>query len=249
MSNYTTVFCDMDDTLIPNNYAYYLAGLEATRLILIDLGTDAPNPIEVIQRATHIQAEDTKELGYISEQCFPISYMKAYIQICEKIGKPVNKAMRDAIAIAGMSYILKEYKLYPGIVPALNSISQNKILVTRGNEKVQKLKIEQTNLASHFNHIEIVPIKTKQTFEDLLDKYQLDPKTTIMIGDSIRNDIQPALEAGLHTIHIEHPHVNWDWEASLGEILLTEEQQLRNRTAKSFVEAVGYIEQVNQSCR
>lgn len=242
---FKTVFCDLDDTLIPNNYAYYLAALDAAKLIVIDLGIEAINPLEIIKMATKIQVEDTKELGYISEQCFPVSYMKTYIEICEKINKPVNSMMRDAIGVAAMNYILKEYKFYPGAEEALKSIQQRRILVTRGNTKVQGYKIQNLNLERYFDDIEIVKIKNKETFKNLLDKYQLNAKETIMIGDNIRNDIYPALMAGLHTIHVKHPHIDTDWEASLGDVMMDEELKSRNRTTNSFVEAVKLLGEVN----
>ena len=199
MNNLTSLI-DMDDTLIPNAFTYFQPQLEMAGLIVWDLGIHSPPPIQIINRATESQIKMIKEHGYISKHNFPMSYVDTYIELCKEKNREVNKKISSAIAMAGIKYFREEYKLYDGVIETLTKIRTNnwkKIILTRGDIGVQQYKIDNTNIGKFFDHIEIVASKNKQTYLDTIEKYNLIPEQTIMIGDSLRNDIMPALEVGM----------------------------------------------------
>jgi putative hydrolase of the HAD superfamily len=238
---YSTVLIDLDDTLIANAYSYYIPQLDAAKLICIDLLWDAPNPIEIINRATQIQVKDIQEQGRISKECFPISYVKVYEEICAAVGRAPNPNMVSGIATVCQNFFLKEYSLFPFVKETLTRIKQPKILLTRGDEDIQGYKIENVKLGPYFDHIEIVDLKTTQTYRDVMKKYNLDPEKCVMVGDSIKNDIVPALEVGMHGFHlVSHRE---DWEMSHRETKDT--SFLKNpkyKELKSFQELLKYLD-------
>lgn len=240
------ILCDLDDTLVPNAYSYYAPQLEMAALITWDLGYHSQNPVNIINRATEIQVQAIKDSGYIAKHNFPMSYVDVYIELCKKIEREPNEKIKSAIAMAGIKYFLNEYQIYPGVIDALKKIPKletkwMRIIVTRGDRSVQQYKIDNTQLGPYFDHIKIVDAKTKQTYLDIVNEFDLDPAHTVMVGDSLRNDIIPALEAGLYGFQVVAEN-STDWEKSLGHIGVVDELANRYFKIKSFPEIIDYLD-------
>jgi putative hydrolase of the HAD superfamily len=62
------------------------------------------------------------------------------------------------------------------------------------------------------NRIRITHRKTRETFLEALDHFGvMDPRRAVMIGNSLRSDINPALEAGAEAILVE-PYEMWHYD-------------------------------------
>jgi putative hydrolase of the HAD superfamily len=46
--------------------------------------------------------------------------------------------------------------------------------------------------------------KTESAYKEIVAKYEFEPQTTWMIGNSPKSDINPALAAGIHAILVPH---------------------------------------------
>jgi putative hydrolase of the HAD superfamily len=78
--------------------------------------------------------------------------------------------------------------------------------MTKGNQIEQADKLARSGLAHHFTSIEVPHEKNPDAYCAVCQKYELQPHTTWMIGNSPKSDINPALAAGLHAVFIRHPH-------------------------------------------
>jgi putative hydrolase of the HAD superfamily len=76
------------------------------------------------------------------------------------------------------------------------------LLLTKGSQHDQQRKIDASGLADRFRRAMIVPEKDTPTYVRLIEAEDLDPASTWMIGNSIKSDIRPALEAGLGAVFI-----------------------------------------------
>jgi len=85
------------------------------------------------------------------------------------------------------------------------------MLITKGDLFDQESKIAQSGLSDYFKHIEILTRKTPETYRDVLDKYGIDPKGFLMVGNSLRSDILPVLEIGGQAVYIPYP-LCWEHE-------------------------------------
>ena len=83
-------------------------------------------------------------------------------------------------------------------------------IITAGDPSVQKKRLENFRLRDRFDAIEIVDKKTAGVFQAFCQKHGVDPRSSWVVGDSIRSDILPAREAGLRAIHLKA--ANWDAE-------------------------------------
>ena len=236
---------DLDDTLIPNAYTYFQPQMDMAGLIIWDLTYHSPNPVTIINRATEIQVAEIARTGFISKYNFPLSYVTAYSELCEKVGRQANDKIKSAIFISGIKYFRENYELYPGVLETLQklAVTHKCIIVTRGDVKIQQYKIDNIQIEKYFEHVEIVDIKNKQTYLNIIEKYHLDPNKTLMVGDSLRNDIIPALEAGLQVIQICAEDAT-DWEKSLGIIEVDPDFKRRFHSAKNFTEIIDYIDKI-----
>jgi putative hydrolase of the HAD superfamily len=84
-------------------------------------------------------------------------------------------------------------------------------LFTKGHPEEQKLKIDRSGLGAYFGHTAIVKEKDVAAYRALVAGRGMHPEHAWMAGNSVKSDINPALEAGLNAIFIPHPHT-WTLE-------------------------------------
>ena len=99
-----------------------------------------------------------------------------------------NHLIKNALEI--LNYLKPKYKLH---------------IITNGFEEVQKAKIINSNIQHFFIHIinsDMAGVKKPHPaiFELALNKANIDPKNTVMIGDSLEADIIGAKNVGMNTI-------------------------------------------------
>jgi putative hydrolase of the HAD superfamily len=78
------------------------------------------------------------------------------------------------------------------------------VLLSKGVEKEQIRKLEHSRLSHLFKHIEIVQDKGPENFVDFLTRLGACNNKTLMIGNSIREDIIPAVSNDVKAIWINH---------------------------------------------
>jgi putative hydrolase of the HAD superfamily len=100
----------------------------------------------------------------------------------------------------------QEIQLLPGVAQTLKELAlrHRLILMTKGNQAEQADKLARSGLAEHFAAVEIVAEKDPPTYRAVMERHELAPHTSWMIGNSIKSDINPALAAGLHAVFLFH---------------------------------------------
>jgi putative hydrolase of the HAD superfamily len=76
--------------------------------------------------------------------------------------------------------------------------------MTKGDHAEQADKVRRSGLASYFSAVEIVREKDPATYRAVVERHQLHPHSSWMIGNSPKSDINPALAAGLHAVFLFH---------------------------------------------
>ena len=71
--------------------------------------------------------------------------------------------------------------------------------------------MKQCGLADLFRRIEIVSEKDAATYARVLGEFDLPPARFVMIGNSLRSDIEPVLQLGGWGVHMPY-HVTWAHE-------------------------------------
>ncbi len=100
---------------------------------------------------------------------------------------------------------------FPGAIEAVQELTQSGVtlaLVTNGEDRFQRSKIERFDLARHFACIVIegefgVGKPDPAIFTHALNAIGHQPEDAWMVGDSLTFDIAPALNLGMHTAWID----------------------------------------------
>ena len=87
------------------------------------------------------------------------------------------------------------------------------VVSTKGELMDQEGTLQRSGLEQYFSHVETVSNKTEQEYRQLCENLGVAPEETLMVGNSFRSDIAPALAAGAWAVHIPY-HVVWELEKS-----------------------------------
>ena len=71
--------------------------------------------------------------------------------------------------------------------------------------------MERSGLTAYFDRVVVTPEKDIAAYRGLVDRHAFDERSTWMIGNAPKSDINPALAAGLGAVFIPHPQT-WSLE-------------------------------------
>ena len=106
----------------------------------------------------------------------------------------------------------------PGVEPTLKTLRERicgndvkMVVFTKGELQDQENKLKRSGLLKYFDDVEITSDKSQREFLDLCNHQDIHPSELLMIGNSLKSDIAPALAIGASAIHIPF-HVTWQLE-------------------------------------
>ena len=85
------------------------------------------------------------------------------------------------------------------------------VVFTKGELLDQEQKLERSGLADCFDDVEITSDKGEREFRNLCHKLGIAPEEMLMVGNSFKSDISPALAIGCTAVHIPF-HITWELE-------------------------------------
>lgn len=202
------ILFDLDDTLIYCN-RYFFRAIDRFAEQLATWFDEASISLEEIKnKQASIDADMISQTGFKSEH-FPHSFLETYRYYCELLGRSQCPQEKDWLWQVGIEVYEHETEPYPHMEETLEQLQHQGHelhLYTGGEPKIQLRKVEDMGLAKYFDdRIYIRQMKNIAALDELLDKQAFERQRTWMIGNSIRNDIVPALHAGIHAIHVERP--------------------------------------------
>jgi putative hydrolase of the HAD superfamily len=86
------------------------------------------------------------------------------------------------------------------------------VLITKGDLLHQEQKLAASGLGELFDAVEIVSDKTPATYRRVFARHPA--RRAMMVGNSLKSDVIPALEAGAWGVHVPHGIV---WELDWAE--------------------------------
>ena len=85
------------------------------------------------------------------------------------------------------------------------------VVFTKGELLDQQHKMERSGLDRYFGHTEITSDKGEAEFRQLCLKLGVEPREMLMVGNSLKSDIAPALAVGCQAVYVPF-HVTWQLE-------------------------------------
>lgn len=202
------ILFDLDDTLIYCN-RYFFRAIDRFAEQMVIWFSDPSVTMDAVKNKQHdIDSALIAETGFKSEH-FPHSFLETYHYYSQLLGRAQSSIEKDMLWKIGIDVYAHETEPYPDMEDTLQQLQKQGHelhLYTGGEHKIQLRKIEDMGLARYFDdRIYVRQIKNISALDELLSNQAFERPRTWMIGNSIRNDIVPALHAGIHAIHIEVP--------------------------------------------
>lgn len=146
------------------------------------------------------EGRNLKLYGY-GAKGFTLSMIETAMELA---GDSLPKSMLAEILAAGRALLAHPVELFDGVADTLEALSDRGrvVLVTKGDLLHQESKLAASGLGDLFSGIEIVSDKIADTFRRVFATYGVAPEETVMAGDSLRSDVNPALEAGAWAAYI-----------------------------------------------
>jgi putative hydrolase of the HAD superfamily len=143
---------------------------------------------------------------------FTLSMIETAIEVT---GGRVPVGVIAELIDAGKQMLEHPVELLDGVgetIPCL-AATWKLILITKGDLFHQESKLARSGLLEHFDHVEIVSEKEPSTYRRVLDAAGVAPAEFVMVGDSMRSDVEAVLDIGGRAIHIPG-YREWVLEAS-----------------------------------
>jgi putative hydrolase of the HAD superfamily len=174
-----------------------------------------PNGVaEEILYATEMR--NLRHFGY-GVKGFVLSMIETAIEMTE--GRLQSSDVRTIIDW-GREMLAGPIRLLDGVAEAVESLARDYpvILVTKGDLLDQETKLARSGLGHLFKAIEIVSDKNVDVYRRLIERYGVAAEGFVMVGNSLRSDILPAVHAGAHAVHVPY-EMSWAHELVPAEAL------------------------------
>ena len=202
----TSIAFDADDTLWENERYFKLTEAKFAELL-----TDYISADQLSQCLLETERRNLARFGY-GAKGFVLSLIETAIEVTDR---QVSANIIEQIMQLGFEISEQPVHILPNVSETLNKLSTKfrLLLITKGDLIDQERKISLSGLAHLFSAIEIVSEKTKDTYLRIFNDMADGPEKSVMVGNSLRSDVIPAIEAGSWGIHIPHNH-SWELESA-----------------------------------
>ena len=190
---------DADDTLWHNETYYHEAKKQFAQLL-----SNYQDNEHTRRRLDEIEVRNIDIYGY-GIKMFTLSMIEAAIDLSD--GKIKGPQIREIIDIS-KEMLTNDVELFEHAEETLAKLSPrfDLMLITKGDHFEQERKIARSGLSGYFRYIEIVTEKSQKSYRALLAKYDIHPNRFLMVGNSLRSDIQPVIAIGGRAVYIPNEH-------------------------------------------
>lgn len=204
--NIKVIAFDADDTLWSNEPFFQEVERQYTE-ILTPYGT----PKDISSELFQTEMGNLECLGY-GAKAFTISMVETALRVSRNT---IPASQIQQIIQLGKSLLQMPIELLLGVEKTLEELKEKGdyklVVATKGDLLDQERKLQRSGLSSYFDHIEIMSDKTEKEYLRLLKTLQVAPETFLMVGNSLKSDIQPVLNIGGYGVHVPF-EVMWKHE-------------------------------------
>jgi putative hydrolase of the HAD superfamily len=196
-ANLTTIGFDADDTLWENEHFYRLT--EARFAALLGDHLDAPG---VAARLLEAAKRNLNLYGF-GIKSFTLTMIETAVEVTG--GRVTGEVIGKILAI-GREMLSHPIETLPDARQAIEALKGRYriVLVTKGDLFDQERKLAQSGLGELFDAVEIVSDKNADTYRCVFSRHGDGPERSMMIGNSLKSDVIPALEAGSWGVFVPH---------------------------------------------
>lgn len=197
MTRLSTIGFDADDTLWHHEQYYQITQERFTALL-----EGYADPEHLAERLLAAERTNLGHYGF-GVKGFTLSMIETAIEVTEA---RVPAAVLAEILEAGRELHGHPIELLPDAAEVVAAMAARHriVLITKGDLFDQERKLAQSGLGELFDGVEIVSDKSAQVYGRIFAAYGEGPAAAMMVGNSLKSDVIPALEAGSWGVHVPH---------------------------------------------
>ena len=204
--NIKVIAFDADDTLW--DCQSYFEAVENQLYGLIAPYCDSP-----AQELFRTESANMADLGY-GCKAFTLSVVETALRVG---GAHLSTADLTALLEKGKALLHLPATPLPGVTHTLEALRDRgtwrMVCFTKGELQDQENKLKRSGLLRFFDDVEITSDKSQREFLALCEHQHIHPSELLMVGNSLKSDIAPALAVGAWAVHIPF-YVTWQLEHS-----------------------------------
>ena len=199
-----TLGFDADDTLWQNERFFRL-----TEARFAELLADFAEPKHLAERLLVLEKSNLDKYGF-GIKGFTLSMIETAIEVTE--GRVPARIIKE-IVDAGRDMLTHPVETLPHVQDTLERLAgrHRLVMITKGDLFDQERKLAASGLGDFFDAVEIVSDKSRATYERIFDQHGDGAEHAVMIGNSLKSDIIPAIEAGAWGVFVPH-ELTWAHE-------------------------------------
>ena len=192
-----TIAFDADDTLW-HTERIFISAKERYAALLAEYHDYA-----YIER--HLDATETKNIQHFGYgiKGFTLSMIETACELTE--GRVTGDKIRQIIEFA-KEMLAAPIDVLEGVRETIEELSRNYrlMVITKGDLLDQETKLARSGLGDYFSAFEIVPRKDAKIYKYVMRRHQIEPEEFLMVGNSLKSDILPVLEAGARAVFVKY---------------------------------------------
>jgi putative hydrolase of the HAD superfamily len=200
----TTIGFDADDTLWQNEQFFRITEKRFAALL-----ADHAEEEHISARLLEAEKRNLAVYGF-GIKGFTLSMIETAIEITE--GRAPASVIAEILA-AGREMLGHPIEALPHARETVEKLADayRLVLITKGDLFDQERKLAQSGLGDLFDAVEIVSDKSPATYISIFSRHGDGAEKSMMVGNSLKSDVVPAIEAGSWGIHVPH-ELTWALE-------------------------------------
>jgi putative hydrolase of the HAD superfamily len=191
----------------------------------------------ISQKLYETEVRNLAHFGY-GVKGFTLSMIETAVELTE--GRISGTEIQQVIGFA-KEMVRAPVILLDGVLDVISHLvaDHRLMIITKGDLFDQESKIARSGLAEYFEKVEIASEKDNRTYDTIVKKHEIDPRSFIMVGNSVRSDILPVLEIGGQAVHIPY-ETTWAHERIIGHSKEKDYVELRSiRQLPELIKELG----------
>ena len=192
----THVAFDADDTLWGHEHIF----VDAKQRCLDILQPFLTPGMDLEEELYRFEKVNLKIFGY-GVKGFVLSMIETAIEIS---GGAITGSELQRIIDLGKEMLEHPIELLPYVAEAVDALEDHfeLLIITKGDLFDQENKVARSGLGERFPVVEIVSEKNVANYRAVFARNGIDPAGLLMIGNSLKSDILPVVEAGGRAVHL-----------------------------------------------
>jgi putative hydrolase of the HAD superfamily len=204
MRGLSTIAFDADDTLWHSERVFRL-----TEARFAELLADYMDSKVLSRRLLETEKRNLDFYGF-GRKGFVLSMIETAIDVTD--GKVPTTILKGLIDL-GRDMAAHPIEMLPDVRETLQEVAGRYriLLITKGDLLDQEQKLARSGLGDLFQAVEIVSEKSPQTYQRIFSRHGDGPERSMMVGNSLKSDIVPAIAVGSWGTFVPHP-LTWALE-------------------------------------